>query len=56
MYQFNQRFVRTRDHVTDDPANYLPRTSQYSHSHIFPELSKEVLSKQTTTEGSKKRS
>ena len=45
--------MRTRDDVTDDPADYLPRRSAYNHSHIYPQADKELSSKQSAKQASK---
>ena len=48
VYQFDRRFVTTRDQVTDDPNNYLERHSDFRHSHIYPT---EFAKKQETKTG-----
>ena len=45
--------MRTREDVTDDPADYLPRRSAYDHSHIYPQLDKEPGSKRSEDKTSK---
>jgi len=35
--EYVRTFVRTKDGVTDDNSNYLPRATDYSHSHIMPD-------------------
>ena len=48
--------MRTGDEVTDDPSDYLPRRSNYNHSHIYPQLDKELVSSSRKTDTARKSS
>ena len=48
--------MRTGDDVTDDPSDYLPRRSTYNHSHIYPQIDKEMASSSKKTDTMRKSS